>query len=132
MTAKFRFTKKQEAWLQDLEKTRARQTEGYLHDEDGWCCLGRACKVLGVPSTSVNAMGTSAYEFGGEDTVAPPSVVKALRLRDDQGGLLEETPDGYICLTALNDLGWTFKQIAKYIRENPRNVFTNYDEKVAT
>jgi len=125
MTTKFRYTKKQEAWLQDLEKTRAKQTGGYLHDANGWCCLGRACKVLGVPSKNVSSMGAPMYEFGGEDSLAPPSVVKALRLRDDQGALAVHTSEGDRYLTELNDTGWTFKQIAKYIRENPRNVFTN-------
>ena len=32
-------------WLEALESGGYTQTQGYLHDTIGWCCLGVACDV---------------------------------------------------------------------------------------
>ena len=131
----FNYTPDQEAWLQDLEKTRAKQTEGYLHNSEGWCCLGRACKVLDidtnrhVPTTQVTEWSNKFWEFDGEGQELPPKAVKALRLRDNTGTFLRQY-NGYRGLTYMNDNGWSFKRIAAYIRANPKNVFIEQRKKL--
>jgi hypothetical protein len=127
----FIFTPEQEAWLVDLETTEEPQTEGALHrlrqehsDEGevmhsaGYCCLGRACVVLGLKESELGGLGI----FHGASVILPGRAATALRLRNSNGYLAEPF-DGFDNLTGMNDNGWTFKQIAAYIRANPRNVF---------
>ena len=125
--SEFNYTPDQEAWLQDLEKTRAKQTEGSLRDRDGWCCLGRGCKVLGIPAVPYKGYGESGWLFDGEHQTLPAEAVTALRLRSQEGTFLhpyDRPPhNSFYGLTGMNDNGWSFKRIASYIRANPKNVF---------
>ena len=129
----FKFNKAQEAWLQDLEKTRAKQGAGSLHDSAGWCCLGRACKVLGasVHRESDEYIGIDWVEYwDGEGDRLSKKMIAKLHMRDSMGYIEgnDRYPElrGYHCLSHINDsLGWSFKQIAKWIRKNPEAVFTN-------
>lgn len=124
----FIFTPEQEAWLVDLETTEEPQAMGDLHRFSGspgagYCCLGRACVVLGIKETRSGDLGF----FDGNTALLPDVAVEKLRLLSDGGRLKLPVADGvrsHICLTAMNDAGWTFKQIAAYIRANPRDVFT--------
>ena len=125
----FNYTPDQEAWLQDLEKTRAKQTVGNLHDPEGWCCLGRACKVLGVPSVQLLGWGGTHWSFDGHRQDLPAKAVKTLRLRDDLGAFLRPFGD-FKTLTEMNDKGLSFKKIAAYIRANPKNVFIEQRKKL--
>jgi hypothetical protein len=130
----FRFNKAQEAWLQDLEKTRAKQGEGYLHDYDGWCCLGRACKVLSIENTRLIGDWAdtwhSAFGEQGASGVLPREAMAKLNLYSNfgtiEGAEAFDELDGYGSLTDLNDSGgWSFKAIAKWIRAHPEEVFNN-------
>jgi len=117
----FKFTAEQEAWLHDLETTRARQTVGKLRDYEGWCCLGRACKVLDLPSVKNGEI----YTFLKNDSTLPSRATRILNLRSGTGKLKVTVEEDLGTLTELNDdLRWSFKKIAKYIRANPENVFT--------
>ena len=120
------FTPEQEAWLHDLETTEEPQTKGKLHrlldyssiQPAGFCCLGRACVVFGFeghPQMDVMA-------FDGNTGALPLNLSKRLRLRSCVGALANRH-EGCDHLAALNDSGWSFKQIAAYIRANPENVF---------
>jgi len=137
----FVFTIDQEGWLNDLEKTRAKQGTGALHNTSGWCCLGRACKVAGITPqivginnrisvyTRIGCGDEVALLFDGHRTDLPSSVFRKLHLRSNMGLIkdAENYPElkGNTTLTDLNDmLGWTFKQIARWIRKNPAVVFT--------
>lgn len=127
------------AWLHDLETTTEAQTKNVLHSvgEDGkagFCCLGRACVVLGLVGTRSKITGTHVLYHGLRD-VAPSCVQKELRLRGQNALLAEQahiqTANGVIqvgTLAAMNDRGMTFKQIAAYIRANPWNVFEAPEE----
>jgi hypothetical protein len=126
------FSKAQEDWLRDLETTDAPQTTGTLHRmvpigsvPVGYCCLGRACVALDIPEEVSRTRQIGV--FMGRTGALPEGATKALRLRNSDGELAEAVEaDGiaYPTLAGLNDgAEWSFKQIAAYIRANPRNVF---------
>ncbi len=137
----YQFTPEQEAWLRDLETTEEPQARGSLHkliasDDSpaGYCCLGRACIVLGIEKKEAGS-DYDATCFGEESCVSylPEEGVKALRLASGDGTLIKQPfvlkGKSYDNLTELNDCALlTFRQIAAYIRSNPENVFLPIEE----
>lgn len=132
----YKFTPEQEAWLRDLETTEEPQTKGALHrvradavNPVGYCCLGRACVVLGIEErTSDDGYAYSTFgEDAWQDAWLPKQGIKTLRLRGS-GGEFEEPFGKFSNLADMNDSGWPFKKIAAYIRENPENVFLPPEE----
>jgi hypothetical protein len=131
------YNEAQELWLRDLETTEEPQTKGRLHrilpsddKEPGYCCLGRACVVLGLTPDDVSPFPCSG-SYRGRTGGLPEFAFKRLRLRDDGGELLQPfVKEGrkMHSLYRLNDTGWSFKQIATYIRANPYNVFLPPEE----
>lgn len=127
LTKLYNFTVDQELWLVDLENTEEPQTTVSLCDNGGWCCLGRLCDVLNVPKMEFKL---DNYKFGiesdGEDLsaeVLPEYVAKLVGLRSTQGHI-KDSPIEWERLTELNDdAGWSFKQIAAFIRQYPEKVF---------
>ena len=120
----FKYTELQRAWLDDLKKTRAKQGTGRLHRKDGWCCLGRACKVMGVKEVR----GEFSSKFDGVDTVMSIANGERMGLRSGAGDArLQFRIDGGRELGRLweaNDDYYTFKQIAAAIEADPENFFT--------
>lgn len=132
------FTPDQEAWLRDLETTEQPQTTGYLNlleqvskvgggvHPAGFCCLGRACEVLGLEKEVKEDDPVAGYRAsdcpGSMWGALPREAKERLRLRSLHGEL-EEPHEGFEALSGMNDAGWSFKQIAQYIRANPENVF---------
>jgi len=121
----YEFNADQIEWLHDLETTTEPQITGSLWSPVGWCCLGRACAALSVPFERV---GTKR-RYEGATYGLPASVVTRLRLRSDIGDItygvaVKDSVDLCEDLASLNDYaGWTFREIAKFIRENPDKVF---------
>ena len=108
----YKFNQYQEAWLKDLETTKAKQCAGYLTDKGGYCCLGRAYVA--------NGGIVVACEYEGHHRVLGPIMIKNLKLRDEVGSF------GESCLASLNDDdGLSFKEIATFIRANADKVFTD-------
>lgn len=126
----YEFNEHQLAWLHDLETTDAPQCGGMLAKHInvgtiGYCCLGRAELVV---------RGVSGDELACEfNSVLRDDTRQALRMWDRHGRLKfnlvvstttrDGTPVTLTSLAALNDNGWTFKQIAEFIRANPEKVF---------
>lgn len=130
----YELNKHQEKWLQALES--GEYTQGtetlLLPEKDGdpnrFCCLGVAADVCGVDTmTLVRYCDLDYLE----------EVVTMLKLRTGSGSLL--LPAEYtdmskartlaFNLVYLNDVAeWSFSQIAKYIRENPENVFLSQED----
>lgn len=112
----------QEKWLKALESGEYKQGGGYLCKIDNgqlkYCCLGVATKVfLGEGNQSKS----KAYFFWGNDSqYAPLEVQQILQLRDMYGASMSYQ----MSLVDLNDTGSTFKQIAKKIRKNPEEYFS--------
>lgn len=123
----------QKIWLEDLENTTELQNANKLHTcVDGinaFCCLGRACYVLGLESEekkSVIWYFSKGNPKGKTSTYAPRSVITKLKLRSNAGDFENPiTYNGieYPNLTEMNDAGISFKEIAAIIRTNPENVF---------
>jgi hypothetical protein len=144
----FAYTRDQELWLNDLETTTENQVVQKLHEIDeeqqaGFCCMGRACAVLDIDNCFLSYRDdddTGRYEYGKpsdeSDEILPNFVFQRLNLRS-RGGEFNVTSDmrkshtemggrekAYLWI--LNDeLNWTFKEIAAFIRMYPTAFFTN-------
>lgn len=110
MTKKYKLNAAQKKWLAALESGQYRRTTGQLKKGRGYCCLGVACRVLGV-------------EFAEADMEAPPQVRDALKLRGSLGEGREAFGNDYESLADANDSGQTFKKIAAAIRLDPSRFF---------
>lgn len=114
-------------WLAALRSGTYSQTKGYLRTDEGYCCLGVACDVAGIPS---ERLSTTAWNFGryrmdqvlpeegeewlGVNTANPDIDFPAHGYRNER---LNETVYGAVSLAGLNDSGWTFEEIADAIEE---------------
>jgi len=133
-------TANQEKWVLALESGDYEQTDGILHSDDGYCCLGVACDVSGLGSwgeipdadNDVDEIGRLFTEHDSrsiKETDLGPDVVRWLRLRSSLGYFethdsFDQPESGPETLTEMNDDGsWSFESIAKYIREHPEDVF---------
>ena len=121
----YKFNKWQEMWLEALESGEYAQSKDCLCDGEGFCCLGVACDVFGMTGVENSA---GRYLFDGKETYAPKGVAKKLRLRNQMGSTtvpVAYRPSTRNCysLADANDMGATFKQIARAIRKNPENFF---------
>ena len=89
------------------------------------CCLGVACKVLGLkgrvesirPEEQGRTVAKRVYGSRGEAAVLPKTVQEAFGFRTVKGEYMGGS------LVADNDEGRTFKQIAKTIESEPRGLF---------
>jgi hypothetical protein len=101
-------------WARDLEKTSAKQATGVLNNgRGGFCCLGRLCVVAGKRGSS-NADGGISY--GDETTVLPSEVMALVEMKTSTGAFGQEE------LTDMNDSGVSFRELAKIIRKNWRDL----------
>ena len=124
MTKKQKLTKLQKEWVKALRSGRYKQTTGVLCNLNtgGYCCLGVAGRVCGIPKAKLTGIG----DLGDRDYLEVAK--KKLRLRDSSGRLLkphEVSPyNVYTHLTGLNDNAkLSFKEIADLIEKDPENVF---------
>jgi hypothetical protein len=119
----------QEKWLKELESEKYKQGRGYLcqkaeDDSNVYCCLGIAAEfVLNI--SPIRLIHEATCEFGGFRQFLRD--FDRMGLDSDVGSLI--TPfylkeQRIKSLADMNDKGWTFKEIAAYIRSNPENVFT--------
>lgn len=132
----FKFSPLQKAWLAALKSGKFRQTKQRLAERDQYrhnkyCCLGVACEVanrMGVVKLVKKEDDDGEISYDNESASLPAEMVKALGLNCGAGELYEAVEDSQErvadCLAELNDnLGWSFKKIAAYIKKNPENVF---------
>jgi hypothetical protein len=145
MTTSFPFTDLQLAVINDLKTTDAPQGNYALRSQNGFCCLGRMCEVLGLPSKAVNTkhrtwIYTDPETLDSAGGSLPGDSWKQLNLRS-AGGKFDPSklPDADTLaaifathrtseLWSLNDqLRWSFKQIGEFMETYPELVFTNLD-----
>ena len=103
-----------ELWLQALESGKYKQGKDVLKTKTGkYCCLGVACEIA-----NENKVRKIEIEEG-VDQLLPLTLAKFLNISSDGGFQFNVTHRGreYSSLTSLNDLGITFKSIARIIRE---------------
>ena len=103
-----------ELWLQALESGRYKQGKDVLKTITGkYCCLGVACEIA-------NEYGVRKIEIKESvDQLLPRTLSRFLNMSDEGSFQCPVTHRGveYSSLTGLNDLGVTFKTIARIIRE---------------
>jgi hypothetical protein len=124
MTKKQKLTKLQKEWVKALRSGRYKQTTGVLCklDSGGYCCLGVAARVCGIPKAKI----VGIHDLGDRDYLEAAKT--KLRLRDGSGRLSKAhqvSPyNVYTHLTGLNDnANLSFKEIADLIEKDPENVF---------
>ena len=116
-----------EQWTTALRSGEYKQGKGHLHQKgenglpDTYCCLGVLCdlavnvgateKVFGADLGSGYEYRQDLYFYGRQPAVLPNEVQEWAELETDAG----ISPDGTIQLTALNDTGSTFAEIADII-----------------
>lgn len=147
----FPYTEEQTAWLDLLETTGLPQTQRALRNPEGFCCLGVRLHQVDPEGWAEDPDSRDRYAWRttGEKKAGsalaitlPQTEWQALHLRDGAGrfwlkdlteadvrtvaelGDLPDRSHGYL-IANLNDKGWTFRQIAAFIRRNPNAVFTN-------
>jgi hypothetical protein len=133
----------QEMWLKSLEEHPERQIDGVLgrgsEKQYFACCLGElhicACRINNLPlpfedGLIVDILDASeeVKEKDNNNKVLTESYIKyglSSSVGSISGGW--RGSDGYTAhqsLASVNDSGVPWKEIAKFIRENPRKVFT--------
>lgn len=100
-------------WIRALLSGRYDQGNSALHrnEENKWCCLGVLCNLRSVPGEWVNDEGRfSRYRYGriSQTGVLPGRVLRYVGMKPEQ----QDT------LVTMNDTGKSFKEIAKWIKEN--------------
>lgn len=101
-------------WVKALRSGKYRQAKNNLVDSGGYCCLGVLAKVRGV----------SDKRLAGQNCLALfPHLMRAVGLRDNEGGF--ELVDGCETeyLSNLNDSGVSFAEIADIIESEPPGLF---------
>jgi hypothetical protein len=112
-------TERQERWLQALESVEYEQTDGFLRDKDGFCCLGVACDVM-----DKNGWDGNPFRYRNRNMNLPKEVMNYFGFYSESGLIKEETAGGdEKTLSGMNDNGKTFKEIAAFVREFPEMVF---------
>ncbi len=109
-------------WIDALRSGKHKQTTGRLIDADGaMCCLGVLCVVAGMKPTNRSFDGTAEY--------APGTAMNFIGLEHDTG-LFYDDGDETKMLSALNDNGATFNEIADIIESEPNGLFLEREEAV--
>lgn len=114
---------KQLAWLEALESGQFQQRMGYLCQKNDdfvqHCCLGVLLETLGVEKTFDTVRSIFCYMRCA--ATLPKEVVEELGFFDETGSISEKNSRWN--LARWNDAGWTFREIAGFIRKNPKLVF---------
>lgn len=141
--SKFKYTPVQELWLSQLEKHPERQTKETLGHknikENGKqdrripyfaCCLGEAAICISRIKKNKLPFNFEGDIYDDSDNYLSKSY-KKMGLRSEEGFFKNANfkyLKGHKSLDELNDNGFTWPQIAKIIRKNPNNIFTNNDK----
>lgn len=115
------FTPAQIAWLAALESGNYLQTNGTLHKDGGYCCLGLACEVSNLAGWEYDNFYLSAR------STLPDKVRIYFNFFGFGGNLypLIQIEDKLVhTLIHLNDsVRFSFLEIATFVRNHPRSVF---------
>lgn len=109
-----------ELWMADLRSGKHKQARGSLETTEGFCCLGRLTRLFmlaepGVLVAKPMAWKTHFVDFRNESSYSSlPSVVQRWAgMKSSQGAF----PEG-LCLSEMNDHGFTFPEIANVIEKH--------------
>ena len=122
-----------EQWTAALRSGEYAQDKNYLRTNEGYCCLGVLCelavKANVIPEPEqLNRMAVDGHYYkysGGAYSTLPASVMLWAELDDwnpkvpaPDGMVEDHIIDDQTTLAELNDLGYTFNEIADTIEEN--------------
>lgn len=104
-----------EKWVADL-RDNPPQVKGALYTENGFCCLGRLCMVLGLEPSDV---GDGIYAFDDETDMLPSIATSLAGLATDDASFdVHEGPFAdFGSLAEANDGGKSFAEIADFIEQ---------------
>lgn len=96
-------------WVKALRSGKFKQGQGALYDEDGYCCLGVLCKVVGAQGRC-NSYGAKIFTYKGtrEGCYLPEALAKEARISTRSQQTLAKKND--------RD-NWSFGRIANYIEK---------------
>lgn len=105
-------------WVKALRSGRFQQTKRRLAVvNEGYCCLGVACELYIAQGNELTKEvdADNVVKYGEQRAVLPKPVIKWLGLKTPSG--LVGTGKGE--LSAMNDSGYTFQQLADFIEQTP-------------
>ncbi len=132
------YTRRRNIWLKALEEGRLKQTKSVLHSyklsnsgkkDSSFCCLGVACKLFRTELDIERSERLKTFAYNSDEFSLPEKLEEYLGFHTNAGGsgrfsrpIVVEPESGLtaVSLAELNDHhDFTFKQIAKVIRNNP-------------
>jgi hypothetical protein len=106
-------------WVAELRSGEYAQTTGNLQNDEGFCCLGVACKSALKSGIEVEVYGPEyaiAGNITGSSLLAQTKVLEWLNLKDGNGIFMGATFSGCSTLVDMNDGGdHSFSEIADFI-----------------
>ena len=108
-------------WADMLDSGIIKQGKNLLENEGKYCCLGVLCRIVekrvGLKVTEPIEKGRDVL-FNDECAYLPAEVIDYTKMHSDDGTI----PSRDINLSLMNDNGKSFKQIAKIIRTNYKDL----------
>lgn len=108
-------------WVAALRSDKFKQTTAYLHNKDGYCCLGVLCELAVasgvIPKPEEDQDGVFEYGSSGIQQTLPVEVMDWAGI-DTTTGEFKDGDNSNQELVALNDDGHSFKEIADIIEAN--------------
>ena len=100
-------------WVEALRSGEYQQGKTLLRVEDNFCCLGVACEVAIKNGVNINVIQTDRYFSYNDATHSlPQAAMEFFGIKDNFGSFRENA------LSAENDRGTSFQEIANIIEEN--------------
>jgi hypothetical protein len=129
----------QKEWIDALLSGKFNQTTGRLRYKDSFCCLGVACETVGKHFDIMLTICASSRDeatialYAGQEVGLPVVLVNALSMCSSIGHahgdfeLMLNKPFNGISATLaeLNDSGYSFREIANTLLDNPDRYFRN-------
>ena len=109
-------------WVAALRSGEFEQVRGALDVDDGYCCLGVACKLFQqhFGTLTIAQASHNVRTYDGCKTTLPEPVRRWLGLASDIGAFLDgNVSPVYRSLAELNDAGISFDMIATAIELEP-------------
>jgi len=97
-------------WIKALRSGEYEQDRGHLQTNDGYCCLGVACRIM-HPKMNLNFGDISEYNFGKKklENIKVPKLLKTYS---------EKNPVTEILINLNDEKNYSFKKIATWIEKN--------------
>lgn len=102
-------------WADALESGKYNQTDSWLKDSRGFCCLGVLCDIV---KNELKTDWDDDNSLLGQLTILPKEVVKLTGIKTNTDPWIVDEGENQHFSVMNDDLGYTFVDIAKTIRAN--------------